>query len=227
MQSGRYDLYTAFHKLLRSRLFDASVRLGRADFASDGADTADTLALVRETLELLADHAAKEDAHVHRLLHAYGERLAIELDARHAALEDSMSTADRLAAAIARACGPERVTLGAELYARFNVLVADQLQHMAQEERDANAVLWAHLTDRELGGVHQAMAQSDPPERMAWLLERLLPVWSPTDRARMWRRMSDSAPPAALAMVRQVGERVLGEGGWESVERDALAGRAS
>ena len=48
MQSGRYDLYTAFHKLLRSRLFDASVRLGRVDFsADDGADAHDALAFVR------------------------------------------------------------------------------------------------------------------------------------------------------------------------------------
>jgi hypothetical protein len=227
MQSGRYDLYTAFHKLLRSRLFDASVRLGRVDFsADDGADAHDALAFVRETIALLVDHGAKEDAHIHRLLHAYGARLAIELDARHAALEDLMSAVDRLAAAIAESRGPERATLGAELYVRFNVLVADQVQHMAQEERDANAVLWAHLTDRELAEVHQAIVQSDPQERAAWLLERLLPVWSLPDRARMWRQTSAHAPPAALAMVRQIGERVLGKGGWAHVERGAAAGRA-
>jgi hypothetical protein len=222
MQNGRYDIYTGFHKLLRSRLFDASVRLGRADFATDG-DANDALDFLRETIEVLVDHAAKEEAHVHRLLRAYGPTLAVELDAAHAALEDAMSDVDRLAVAVARVRGAERVSLGAQLYARFNVLVADQVRHMAQEERDANAVLWAHLTDRELAAVHQAIVQSDPPERNAWYIERLLPVWSLPECAHMWRHTSANAPPAVAALVRQIGERVLGSDDWARVERAVQA----
>src|SRR6516165_4856007 len=99
MQTNRYDIYTGFHKLLRSRLYEASVRLGRADFATDG-DAGEALAFVRETLAILVDHAAKEDAHVRRLLHAFDAGLAAELDAAHASLEDEMADLDRRATEI-------------------------------------------------------------------------------------------------------------------------------
>jgi hypothetical protein len=94
---------------------------------------------------------------------------------------------------------------------------------MAQEERDANAVLWAHLTDRELAEVQRAIVQSDPPERTAWLIEQLLPVWSLSERARMWRQTSADAPPAVVATMRRIGERALGADGWARVERAARA----
>jgi hypothetical protein len=222
MHTNRYDMYTGFHKLLRSRLYEASLRLGRADFERDGND-GDALTFVRETLSILVDHAAKEDAHVHRLLCAYGGELAALLDREHASLEDAISAIERMTTEIATLPPADRASLGSALYARFNAFVADQLHHMAREEREANAVLWAHLTDRELEEVHQAMLRSDPPERTAWLVEQLLPTLSLPERAAMWRRTSAHAPDAVVSMMRRIGERALGAEGWARVEHAARA----
>ncbi len=82
MQSPKHDVYTTFHKLLRSRLFETSMRLGAADFVSDGAPGggAEALAFLRETLADLASHASVEEAHIHPILRAQAPAVARTLD---------------------------------------------------------------------------------------------------------------------------------------------------
>jgi hypothetical protein len=218
-QSKRQDLYTSFHKLLRSRLFEASVRLGRMDFAEQDAEQ--TLAFVDETLELLTEHAEHEDRFVHRLLHAYAGPLARELDQEHAAIEESMTAIRETVAEIPRLFPVDRALRGRDLYARFNALVAAQVAHMGREEREANAVLWAYLTDHEIAGVRQAIVASQTPARTAWIMERMLPLWSLGERAGMLREARAGAPPPVAEMLRRVGEKALGTEGWAQVERAA------
>jgi hypothetical protein len=53
--SRREDLYTGIHKALRAQLCDALVAAGRMD-CGDEAEVADTLARVRQVIELTRHH---------------------------------------------------------------------------------------------------------------------------------------------------------------------------
>ena len=77
-----------------------------------------------------------------------------------------------------------------ELARRFQALVAMQLRHMDREEREVNAVFWAHLDDRDLGALTRRIVVSIPPARLIhWQQQVLMPAWS--------------APEIAAAAARQ------------------------
>ena len=56
--------------------------------------------------------------------------------------------------------------MGGELQRRFQALVAMQLRHMDREEREVNAVFWAHLEDRDIGALGRRIVVSIPPARL-------------------------------------------------------------
>src|SRR6185312_7639700 len=129
----------------------------------DPADVAAIVTRVNELVSLCSGHLANEDAFVHpamearrpgstaRGAHDHAEhlqgfvRLAQDVDALRTAHAGS-----RAAAAAA---------LGRDLAA----FVAYNLVHMAAEERDHNAVLWATHTDDELRAIEASIVASIPP----------------------------------------------------------------
>ena len=56
--------------------------------------------------------------------------------------------------------------MGGELARRFQALVAAQLQHMDREERELNALLWAHLARRRDRALSKRIVVSIPPARL-------------------------------------------------------------
>jgi hypothetical protein len=81
--------------------------------------------------------------------------------------------------------GPEeRLAMGGELARRFQALVAMQLRHVDREEREVNAVFWAHLDDRDLAALSRRIVVNIPPARLlTWQQDVLFPAWSAPERA--------------------------------------------
>ena len=52
------------------------------------------------------------------------------------------------------------------LYRQLTLFMAHNFEHMNEEETAHNAVLWAHYTDAELVGIHDALVASIPPHEM-------------------------------------------------------------
>ena len=78
--------------------------------------------------------------------------------------------------------------LGRELVRRFQTFVAQQLQHMDREEREVMAVLWAGLTDAEIGAISGRIVADIPQPRLAELMALILPALSAPEREAMTRR---------------------------------------
>jgi hypothetical protein len=165
--STRVDVFTPIHKALRRRLFDVAAQAARTDFAVAAA-AAETAAAVAAMLELCREHAALEDRHYQPIIEAVAPALARELAAQHEALEAATDTLEAILPLVAGADEPSRVSLGAELVRRVNLLVAEQLRHMDREEREAAPLVGA-LDETTLAALRaRVRADVAPAHRPTW-----------------------------------------------------------
>lgn len=192
----RPDLFTPIHKALRRSLFVTAMDLGGTDFA-DAAAVTRAHATVDACLGFLREHAEHEDHHVLPRIAALAPGLAEQMAAEHPALERAAIEVDSLwpRLAMATVSGPAEVVdhaatchaLGAELARRFHTLVAAQLRHLDREEREVNALFWAHLTDAELNDMRQAILADIPAARAAEWYALMGPAINRVEREAMAR----------------------------------------
>ena len=163
---ARLDTLTPIHKGLRRALFETAIHLARTDFAAPDEVAAATQK-VGEILDFLREHAEHEDREVLPIVARLDPRLAEQLHVDHTQLERLAIAVESLWPRLEALDVPlARAQLGAELARRFNALVAAQVVHMDREEREMNAVLWAHLGDDELGQLSKRIVSAIPPARM-------------------------------------------------------------
>jgi hypothetical protein len=174
----RLDLFTAIHKGLRRSLFVTAMELASADF-SDASSVARAHAAVDTCFAFLREHADHEDHHVVPRIAALAPALADQLAAEHPRLERAALEVESLWPRLIVLTAPapwevkDRVAvcqmLGAELVRRFQALIAGQIHHMDREEREVNALLWAHLSDSEIGALRGAiLADISAPRAQEW-----------------------------------------------------------
>jgi hypothetical protein len=163
----RIELYTPVHKALRRRLFDVATLVARTDFAVAAAAT-EAAAACAATLELTREHALLEDRHLQPQLERLAPALATSLAAEHEALERAADVVEALLPLVAGGDEGSRLSLGAELLRRVNLMVAEQLRHMDREEREAAPVL-AGLGDAALAAlIARLRADVAPARRPTW-----------------------------------------------------------
>jgi hypothetical protein len=185
--SARVDLFTLIHKGVRRLLFETAMEVSRTDFAAaDETERAERA--VRRCFDFLREHADHEDRVIQPWIARSSPALAATLGAEHVALEKAAIAVESLLPRLAGVAAGERRAMGAELQRRLNLLVADQLRHLDREEREANAVLWAHLPDELLTQVRgQITAQVGQPRLAEWY-ELLQPVLTGPERAALAAR---------------------------------------
>jgi hypothetical protein len=137
--NDRRDVYRNIHKGIRVMLFDLVQKSGRTDF-TDAADVARLTADARDTFELLAGHAQKEDEFIMPLLRAHAPQLAQMFDAEH---EDQEARLPILLASLeaidANESGADR--LGHAFVVQLSRFAGELLAHMADEEVELNSAL--------------------------------------------------------------------------------------
>jgi hypothetical protein len=111
----------------------------------------------------------------------------------------------------------EAVGLGFELCKLFNVMVADQSEHMNVEERDANTALWEAKSDEELMALRSELQASIPPPRFAQWLALMLPNLNHQELVGLLSGMKAAAPAEAYAKVSGMAKELLGDR-WASIE---------
>jgi hemerythrin-like domain-containing protein len=182
--SARVDLFSLIHKGVRRLLFETAMEASRADFA-EAEEVASVEAAVRRCFDLLREHADHEDRVIQPWVARSSGELAADLAAEHVALEKATIAVESLLPRLAGAAPDERRKMGVELQRRLHLLVADQLRHLDREEREANAVLWAHLPDETLTQLRSEILAQIPPPRLAEWHEILRQSLSASERAAL------------------------------------------
>jgi hypothetical protein len=205
MSDTKQDLFGAIHKGLRAMLFATAAEVARADLRDDAQARA--LALSVERLHrFLADHAEHEDTLVLPMLAAHAPALARKLGDMHVEMDRLQKELVGEAARLPHVAAAERPPLGAALGSALHRLIALQLAHMDQEEREAAAVLHACCAPEELAALPAKITQSMSPERGMEVLRMMLPALNPVERAGLIASLEARLPPAAMVAILSAAE---------------------
>jgi hypothetical protein len=197
--AGRRDIYGPIHKGLRLAQADMLGRLGRADFAG-GAEVA-LLADLRHLLDLGAKHLAHEEAHLHPALEARRPGATASLEVQHDHHRARFEMLDAAIRAVEAASPADRPGLGRALYLAFTGFVAEDLEHMRQEETETWPQLCALFDDEELMAIHTAIVDSLSPGDRAENMRAMLLATNPAERRALLDALQANAPPEAYAAM--------------------------
>lgn len=216
-QAHRYNSYGLVHKGLRTFMMHVLHLAGRTDW-QDGDDCAKTLSEIRTLAHTCRSHLQHENHFIHTAMEARQPG-----SARHAAhdhLEHEQAISRLLADCdqLAEARAADRNDLGARLYDRLALFIADNLEHMAMEEVDHNAVLWAHYSDAEIIAIEQALVASIPPEKAMHFLRWMMVAATPAERAEKLRGMRAHAPAEVFMGVMTMLQPLLSAVDWHKLQ---------
>lgn len=216
--SPRMDMYAGIHKAMRAVMADTLVQIGRMDAADDASLQAGTQRLL-ELLEFCTSHLQHENDFVHAAMEARAPGASAAVAHEH---EEHLADIARLSGLVQRlreAQAPARGPLALALYRELSRFVAHNLEHMLVEETAHNAVLWAHYTDAELAGIHDALVASIPPQEMMFTARWMVPAMCPAERAMVLADMRAKAPAPAFEAILSIVQPHLDGGEWTKLTR--------
>ena len=219
-----FDLYGPVHKGLRLALSGLLTRLGAQDW-TDAQSTAALLDALRAQLEISAAHLRHEEEHIHRLLDARLPEGAVRPRHQHEAHDASFGDLALMIETIAAAPNAERPALGRHLYLRFSTFVAEDFEHMAEEEQAVQPMLQALLSDAEMQAIEAGILAAIPPARAQAFLRLMLPAMSRPERAAFIAGARANAPDdTVVAMLEGSAMASLPAADWQDLQqRLALA----
>jgi len=214
----RLDMYGPIHKAMRAMMSDTLLAVGRMD-CTDELEFMQVTQRVVELLDFCRSHLAHENEFVHTAMEARSPGSAGRIAHEH---EEHVAHIDRLARAVEHLRGvpaAARDAVTAQLYRDLAGFIAENFLHMNFEETRHNAVLWAHYTDAELAGIHDAIVASIPPEEMLYVLRWMVPFMNPAERAGMLQGMREHAPAPAFQAALDTVRPHLTAREWEKLAR--------
>lgn len=214
----RHDLYGPIHKALRLQMTNALHRLGAVN-VDDDTDLDETLAALDQTLALCRLHLGHESRHVHPVLEAAAPGAIDDAERDHQRHRRELDVLAGDVRALRSAARHDRDRLARGLYRDVGRFVADNLLHMAHEEKAHNALLWAHLDDAALQELEARIVADTEPAQMQTVLTHMLPALNHGERTALLSGMQNGMPAEAFAPVLDLARRVLGTRAWASLAR--------
>lgn len=202
MPAQRFDIYAPIHKGMRAFFAHMLVAVGRLD-GEDNEEVAAVMAELEELLDFCRRHLDKENSYVHPALEARRPGVTAAIVADH---EHHLRDIDGLAAqafTIRHLPALRREAVVQDLYRHLARFVAENLEHMAQEESENNRVLWETHSDAEIIAIEGAIVASQSQEEAGKTLRWMVPAMSAQERVRFLSKMREVAPAGTVETVLQ------------------------
>lgn len=195
--TARYNIYGNIHKALRAFMSDTLALCGRTDWP-DAIDRRCTLEQLDSLLTLCEMHLTHENDFVHAAMEARRPGSSGSTAGDHvehcAAISALRDAAQRLANG--QESAPELA--GTSLYRKLALFVAENFEHMAVEETDNNAVLWACYSDEEIHGIERDLVAHIDPAHKSLVMRWMLPALSATERGMLLQGLKQQLPAEAF-----------------------------
>jgi hypothetical protein len=215
----RIDLYLGVHKGLRAFMTNTLERLGRMD-PNDAEDVGPAAEQLRELLFICGTHLHHENAFVHPAMEARRPGASARIAHEHTQHEQALAALQvRLDELLAATEPDAREAAGVALYRHLAVFIAENFEHMQEEESANNRVLQEAFSDEELIALHDALLASIPPAEMAVYLRWILPSISHAERVAMLDDMRQKAPTEAFEGVLAMARMHLSGRDWSKLSR--------
>jgi hypothetical protein len=205
----RVALFTGIHKGLRACMMDALHRVGRTS-ADDATDVAMAIESVRGLVTLCQVHLHSENQFVHPAMEARRPGSSTHTADEHVAHEQAFGALLSDTQCVERSTGEGRATALAVLYQRLSLFVADNFEHMFEEETENQSVLWACYTDAELLALEGQIVASHTPEQSMLALRWMLPAMTPVERVALYGNARRGMPAGVFAGFLDFGVSLLG-----------------
>ncbi len=211
MPAQRYDIYAFIHKGLRAFMAHTLVRVGRLD-AHDPAEVSEVAGEVRALIQISRTHLVHENTVIHPAMQARAPGSAEEIESDHV---HHAAALDALAALVDRVDGDPAAARA--LYRALAAFVADNFEHMAREESEHNAVLWATHSDAEILALEHRIVSSLKPDQAQLGMRWMLPHMTPAERAELLGAMRAQAPAEAFQGLLSMIRPLLGGRDWRKL----------
>ncbi|MCH8800669.1 MAG: hemerythrin domain-containing protein [Chloroflexi bacterium] len=217
MTTQRYATYRPIHKAIRHVLFDASQKVGLADFGDD-ADVSETLEAVDQMISMLHDHRENEDKYVHPQAEARIPGITNKFVDDH---KEDIRLSDEvqgIAGQVRGASGAERAALGVKLHERLNDYIGIYLGHLYREETTMQQALWDRFTDEELLAIDMEIVANVPPPMMAVYLPVMCSTYSAAEITPILAGIKANAPAEFAQFALKTAEDNLPPRSWAKVK---------
>ncbi len=178
----RFNVYAFIHKGMRAHLIHTLYAIGRCDW-QNCSETRIALAELHALLSFCRSHIYHEDKLVHQALEQRKPGATRYSGAAHRLQCQTMDELENLAEQVMHLPARRRGDLTHRLYRRLAQFVAECFEHLEQEERDNNRLLWETHSDAELIALEQRILACLSPVEMQRLLYWMLPALTPDERA--------------------------------------------
>lgn len=200
MSIPRYNTYFIVHKALRANMATVLQQLGSCDWTDD-EDTAHALTELRNLLSLCESHLQHENEFIHKAMESRAAGSTARISGQHEEHVASIKSLREEAESIRTGTGSQRVLAGAALYHHYSFFVAENLEHMLEEETDNNAVLWQHYSDDEIRAIEQLLVASiEQPKKMLFM-PWMLTATNAGERGAMLTALHSQLPPPVFESV--------------------------
>lgn len=178
----RFNIYAFIHKGIRLAMSQSLIALGRMD-PEDDAELDPVMAEVARLLRLCRDHVKHENNFIHPAMELRQPGSARTIAGEHVSHLEEIDTLEQELQRILRLPSLRRAESTARFYHHFAAFMQENFEHMAKEETDNNAVLWACYSDEELIALEQELVASIEPAMMEMCLEYMVSAMNPVERA--------------------------------------------
>ena len=203
--NGRHDLYGLVHKALRMAQCQMLVRLGQFDFVY--GNVSGLIGELRGLLAMGAGHIAHEEAHIHTALEAKAPGGTRVLEGQHGSHRAQFAALEALLAQLELAEAHQRAAIGRRLYLSYSRFVAEDFEHMLEEETVTAPLLWSLFDDDGMRGIEAAIVGSIPPEKMILFMRLMIPAANRDERLNLLAGMKLHAPKEAFTAVMEMAAR--------------------
>jgi len=213
----RLQPYRFIHKALRALMMRTLQQTATLD-AGDAGERVALLAAVEELLQVCSDHLTHENNFFHAPLRERAPRAVMPFDDDHeghvAAIAALRRRVDRVAAG-----GP---AVRAEAYALFLELsrfVADNLEHMAEEETLLTRALWQHFSDAEILALEDRLRATFTPQESSYYLRWMVRGLNHAELAELVAGARAGMPPPVFDGLCTMLQAELPAGRWGRLAR--------
>lgn len=218
MHTTRYNIYFIIHKALRANMAHVLQLLGACDW-TDEESTQQALAELRNLLMLCESHLQHENEFIHKAMESRAPGSTASTAMQHYEHLEAIASLRAEIEANQTCSGDLRSASGAALYHHFSRFVAENLQHMLEEETDNNAILWRHYSDDEIRAIeHMLVASIEQPKKMLYM-PWMLTSTSATERNALVAGLRVQLPPPVFESVLSMLATRLAPREWEKLQQ--------
>lgn len=194
------DLYYAVHKGLRLANVRMLTVIGQSDPADD-SEIAGMLGKLALHLDVCLAHLKHENSKIHALVDVRVPGGSDHADEDHEHHLQSFIELRQLADAVDSSRDAARVSALRRLYQRFALFVAEDFQHMHEEETRLMPLIEQHFTPAEIEGIEHSIVAAVEPRMMVAFMKSMLGAGTRSERIATVTGMKAAMPPEVFGQV--------------------------